>query len=60
MKLILYFGHTGTTKKAAEILKEKLQDAEIFDGTKKLMKDFSRYDMIIFIWNVHISILLRS
>ena len=53
MKLILYFGHTGTTKKAAEILKEKLQDAEIFDGTKKLMKDFSRYDMIIFGTNIH-------
>ena len=35
MKLILYFGHTGTTKKASEILATSLEDTVIMDGMKK-------------------------
>lgn len=53
MKLILYFGHTGTTKKAAELLKENLEDAYLADGTKKLKLDYSAVDMIIFGTNIH-------
>ncbi len=52
MKLILYFGQTGTTKKAAEMLQKQLPDSLIFDGTKKL-KDFSSIDTIILGSHIH-------
>ena len=53
MKLILYFGHTGTAQKASELLKEYWSDSIVLDGTKKLIKDFSNIDSIIMGSNIH-------
>lgn len=47
MKLILYFGHTGTTKKAAEYLADKLDDVEVVDGTKFSIIDLQSYESLI-------------
>ncbi|MDE7106583.1 MAG: flavodoxin domain-containing protein [Anaeroplasmataceae bacterium] len=52
MKLILYFGHTGTTKKAAMLLQERLKDTVVMDGTKKNKIQFTDYDAIIFGVNI--------
>ena len=53
MKLILYFGHTGTTEKAANILAKQLEDCIILNGMIKNKIDFSNFDTIIFGVNVH-------
>lgn len=53
MKLILYFGHTGTTKKAAYLLAEKLKDCTLADGMVKNKIEFAAFDTIIFGVNVH-------
>ncbi len=52
MRLILYFGHTGTTKKAAEYLADQLTDVEIKDGTKCSIMDLQSYDSLIIGVNV--------
>ncbi len=52
MILILYFGHTGTTKKAAELLKEQIENSVCYDGKKKNKLDYTQYDHIIFGTNV--------
>ncbi|MDE6584750.1 MAG: flavodoxin domain-containing protein [Anaeroplasmataceae bacterium] len=52
MKLILYFGHTGTTKKASELLAKSLEDTVVIDGMKKSKIDFSAYEEIIFGINI--------
>ncbi|MDE7384867.1 MAG: flavodoxin domain-containing protein, partial [Anaeroplasmataceae bacterium] len=53
MKLILYFGHTGTTEKAANLLANELNDVMVFNGVEKNKIDFSNYDTIIFGVNIH-------
>ncbi|MDE6242111.1 MAG: flavodoxin domain-containing protein [Anaeroplasmataceae bacterium] len=53
MKLILYFGHTGTTEKAAGLLANELDESIVLNGMKKNKIDFSSYDSIIFGVNVH-------
>ena len=53
MKLILYFGHTGTTEKAANLLAKQLKDYMIINGAKKNKIEFSSFDTIIFGVNVH-------
>lgn len=60
MRLILYFGHTGTTKKAAEYLADKLTDVEIKDGTKFSIMDLQSYDSLIVGVNVRMSKLNKS
>ncbi|MDE6660286.1 MAG: flavodoxin domain-containing protein [Anaeroplasmataceae bacterium] len=53
MKLILYFGHTGTTEKAANLLAKQLKDYMILNGAQKNKIDYSLFDTIIFGVNVH-------
>lgn len=48
--LILAFGHTGVTKKAAERLAELIGDAEIVE---EIPKEFGGYDNYVFGTNVH-------
>lgn len=52
MRLILYFGHTGTTKKASELLAKSLGDAVVIEGMKKNKIDFSTYKEVIFGVNI--------
>ncbi|MDE7161492.1 MAG: hypothetical protein K2N65_01890 [Anaeroplasmataceae bacterium] len=60
MKLILYFGHTGTTEKAAYLLQQYLNQAEVLDGRVKHKIDYSKYDGIIFGINVRIGKLNKA
>ncbi|MDE6407425.1 MAG: flavodoxin domain-containing protein [Anaeroplasmataceae bacterium] len=53
MKLILSFGHTGTTQKAAELLAKELEECTVLNGMAKNKIDFSLYETIIFGVNVH-------
>lgn len=52
MKLILYYGHTGTTKKAAHLLADLLKDCTLADGMTKNKIDYTKFDGIIFGVNV--------
>lgn len=47
MNLIIYFSKTNTTKKAAYLLADKLENCEIIDGNKIDKIDFHQYDSII-------------
>ncbi|MDE6013434.1 MAG: hypothetical protein K2G50_00665 [Anaeroplasmataceae bacterium] len=47
MILILYFGHTGTTKKAADLLAKHFNDVEVLEGAKQLKLDYNKYNQII-------------
>ena len=49
--LILVFGHTGVTKKAAERLAELIENAEIMEGIPKELPD--GYDNYVLGTNVH-------
>lgn len=60
MILILYFGHTGTTEKAANILKENIKDSIVMNGNKIKKIDFSTFDHIIFGINVRMGKLNKS
>lgn len=55
MKIIIYFGNLGSTEKAALLLKSKLVDCDIQDGTKIKKIDFSQYDEVIFGTNVRMN-----
>lgn len=52
MTLILYFGHFGTTKKVAEILKGYLPDSVCIDGSNYKKINFNDYNQIIFGSNI--------
>lgn len=52
MILILYFGHTGTTKWVAECLKEQLENVELLDGRKQKISNLMDYDTIILGTNI--------
>lgn len=60
MNLILYFGETGTTEKAAYLLQKQLKDTEVLNGKKKNKIDFSKYQHIVFGINVRMGKLNRS
>lgn len=60
MTLILYFGHTGTAKKVANIIGEQLEDAELKDGRKNKKIDLSPYDTIVLGMNVRMGSLNKS
>ncbi|MCM1130063.1 MAG: flavodoxin domain-containing protein [Roseburia sp.] len=60
MKLILYFGHTGTTKKASQLLAEQFKDCTIINGMEKNKIEYSSYDTIIFGVNIHMGKLNKS
>ncbi|MDE5566638.1 MAG: hypothetical protein K2I77_06595, partial [Anaeroplasmataceae bacterium] len=47
MILILYFGHTGTTKKAADLLAKHFNDVEVLEGAKQLKLDYNKYEQVI-------------
>ncbi len=54
MTLILYFGHYGSTKKAAELLASYLQDAVLVDGMKEKVDNISNYERIILGTNIRV------
>ena len=60
MYLILYFGETGTTKKAAYLLQQFLKDADVMDGKKKQKIDFTQYNHLIFGINIRVGKLNKS
>lgn len=60
MKLILYFGHTGTTEKASKLLADHFQDCTILNGMEKNKIEYALYDTIIFGVNVHMGKLNKS
>lgn len=56
--LIIASGHCGTTLKAAEKLKDKIGNADIFDTNDKNVKtDFSSYDNFVFGSNIRMFML---
>lgn len=60
MKLILYFGHTGTTEKASKLLADHFQDCTVLNGMVKNKIDYTLYDSIIFGVNVHMGKLNKA
>lgn len=55
MRVILYFGHLGCTKKAGEYLKNILKDADLYDGNCLKKVDLSIYDTLIFGVNIRMA-----
>lgn len=60
MILILYFGHTGTTKKAAELLAKHFTDVEVLEGSRQLKLDYNKYSQIIVGSNIRAGKLNKS
>lgn len=54
MTLILYFGHYGSTKNAAELLSSYLQDSVLVDGMKEKKVNISTYERIVLGTNIRV------
>lgn len=52
MKIILSFGQTGTTLKAANLLQKLLPDFVVYDGMKKNKLNYQEVDTILFGTNI--------
>lgn len=52
---IIYAGHLGSTKKAAEIIAKKLGKTDIYNAADKFLPELESYENVIFGFNVRMN-----